>query len=160
MLVARIASLHFLSPEQHPSHKHQLYKKRVARTKSLSRDDLLATFRPLKGSPEAAVLLSFEKKLDFEISLEVRLEAGKLTRTLATKEQMLFEQIEKTVQGFADNANGEDYVWMLQTKYRETAAPHQRLYEDALTAIRGHAGKAFDAFVEEADDLAGWCDVG
>jgi len=95
-----------------------------------------------------------KKKLDFEISLEVRLEAGKLTRKLAAKEQMLFEQIGKAVQGFADNAKGEDYVWTLQTKYRETAAPHRRLYEDALNAIRGHSGKAFDAFLEEADVLA------
>lgn len=160
MLVTRIATLHCPSPEQHPSNKHQLHKETVAQTESLGREQLLAAFRPLKDSPEAAVLLSFEKKLDFEISLEVRLEAGKLTRNLATKEQMLFEQIEKVVQGFADNAKGDDYVWMLQTKYKETAAPHRLLYEDALNAIRGHSGKAFDAFVKEADGLAGWYDVG
>ena len=106
------------------------------------------------------MLLKFEKKLDFEISLEVHLEAGKLTRKLAAKEHMLFEQIGKTVQGFVDNAKGEDYLWMLQTKYIETAAPHRRLYEDALNAIRGHSGKAFDSFVEEADGLAGWCGTG
>jgi len=43
----------------------QLHKETIARTERLSRQQLLATFRPLKDSPEAAVLLSFEKKTRF-----------------------------------------------------------------------------------------------
>ena len=127
----------------------------ASRIRSSSRAALMRSFTPLKDSSATALLLSFEKSLDFDISLEAQLETGKLTRKLAAQEQFLFANIKQSLQRFLDNTKNEDYVWMLQNKYMETAAPHRPLYEDALDAIRGHSGQAFDTFVQEANDVAG-----
>ena len=115
----------------------------------------MRSFTPLIETAAAAVLLDFEKSLDFEIGLEGRLADGKLTRKLYKQEQYLFAQINESLQIYTENTKNDEYVQMLESQYQEKAAPHRRLYEDALNAIRGHSGQAFDTFVKEADDVSG-----
>lgn len=132
----------------------QAHKKMRSTVETSSRKELMRSFTPLIETPAAAVLLNFEKSLDFEIGLEGRLESGMLIQKLCKQEQLLFKKIEHSLKIYTENTENSEYVEMLKAQYQEKAAPHRCLYEDALEAIRGHSRQAFDNFVEEADDVA------